>query len=117
MYKLNKLRIVPVVVLIVGLGSAIFIYIFAEPSTVDPFNPMSSKGYIRELQLYGGKFNVLAAELSQWFGGLWHGRTLAFTVGVLSLFLAWVFWFVCTPRHINHDKQSQRKTNHTIPSE
>jgi hypothetical protein len=69
--------------------------------TVDIFNPLASKAYMRELQMYGGKFNVLAAELSQWFDGLWHGRRLAYTVGGLTLFLSALFWFVRFPRKIN----------------
>jgi hypothetical protein len=94
-------RIVAIAILLVGLGSAIMIYFQAESTAVDVFNPMASKAYLRELQLYGGKFNVLAAELSQWFGGLWHGRRLAYTVGVLTLFLSALFWFVRFPRKIN----------------
>jgi hypothetical protein len=51
-------------ILIIGQGIAIFLYFTAESIPPDLFNPLSSKRYIRELELYGGKFNVLAAELS-----------------------------------------------------
>jgi hypothetical protein len=56
-----------------------------------PVAPADSKAYQRELERFGGKANVLAAELDRWFASLWHGRKLAFTVafiaGVVSLTL------------------------------
>ncbi len=97
-------RIVAIAILLVGLGSAIMIYLHAEHSATDVFNPMASKTYLRELQLYGGKFNVLAAEFSQWFDSLWQGRRLAYMVGVLTLFLAGLFWFVRFPRKISDER-------------
>jgi len=101
------LRVLSVVVLIVGLGSAIYLYLTAGPVTGDPFNPMTSKAYIRELQMYGGKFNVLAAELSQWFESLWHGRALACIVGGISFFLAGLLWFINVSRQIDHGDDDQ----------
>ncbi len=35
---------------------------------------------------------MLAAELMLWFRGLWHGRTLAYTVAVATGLLAGGFW-------------------------
>jgi hypothetical protein len=50
-----------------------------------PVAPADSKAYQRELERFGGKANVLAAELTRWFAGLLQGRKLAFTVAFLSI--------------------------------
>ncbi len=101
------LKLLSLLVLLVGLGTACCIYVIAEPALVDPFNPLASKRYVHELGLYGGKFNVLAAELTQWFNGLWHGKNLAFTVGVISLFLAWLLWFIGTSWQVEPEIETE----------
>ena len=37
---------------------------------------------------------MLAAEFSQWFSDLWHGRQLAFTVAILCTAIAILCFFV-----------------------
>ncbi len=100
----NRLRPLAVLILITGLISALVIYLCAEPEVINPFDPMASKRYIHELGIYGGQFNVLAAELSQWFQGLWHGKTLAFTVGTILAGLAWLLWFIGSSPTSDKDK-------------
>src|ERR1700680_5014027 len=80
------LRTISAAILIGGLAAAIVIYANAGPAPEYPLgsDPEDSKVYLRQLELYGGKANVLAVELRQWFDGLWHGRSLAFTVAVLA---------------------------------
>ena len=82
-------------ILVVGLVSAVWIYLAAAPSTADTlgYDPAQSKQYLRAMELYGGKANVLAAELRQWFDSLWHGTRLAYTVACATVLLAGVFWF------------------------
>jgi len=46
-----------------------------------------SKQYQRALELYGGKANVIAVELTQWFDSLWHGTRLAYTVACATVML------------------------------
>ena len=91
----RRLRFVGAVILVLGLASAMWIYLAAAPATGDAlgYNPEESKQYLRTMELYGGKANVLAAELRQWFEGLWHGRRLAYTVACATVLLAGVFWF------------------------
>lgn len=88
------LRLVAAAILIVGLASAIWIYRNAASSTGDilGYNPEESKQYLRAMELYGGKANVLAAELRQWFDGLWHGTRLAYTTACATVLLAGAFW-------------------------
>ena len=45
----------------------------------------ASKRYEYEMERIGGKSNVLAAELREWFVSLWHGKRLAHTVVFLSV--------------------------------
>jgi len=47
-----------------------------------------TKKYQDQLERYGGKANILATEIQQWFVGLWHGRHLAYTLALLTLFAA-----------------------------
>jgi len=76
-------------ILAAGWGSAIAIYFAAGPDPVNPlgYEPLETKQYLHDLELYGGKANVLAAEFREWFTGLWLGRNLAFTVAFLTIFV------------------------------
>lgn len=91
------------VILLVGLGAAIWIYLTAEKSIGDPdyeiaggyvysSTPGNTKKYTHDLELYGGKAAVLAEQFSRWFRGLWAGQTLAFTVFCISLLLSCGFF-------------------------
>jgi tetratricopeptide (TPR) repeat protein len=92
--------------LLVGLSSAILIYQKAENNSygvvgyeegggsVYPIMPEDSKKYLRDLELYGGKANVLMDELRRGFIGLWHGKSLAFTVACISIFISFGVFYV-----------------------
>jgi hypothetical protein len=87
-------------ILAVGLGLATLIYLFARTQSENAlgYDPMDTKKYLRDLELFGGKGNVLATEFTLWWQGLWHGRNLAFTVAWLTVFLALIFWLIATRR-------------------
>jgi len=93
------LRTTSLAILIAGLAAAIVIYANAGPAPDYPLgsDPEDSKVYLRQLELYGGKANVLGVELRQWFDGLWHGRSLAFTVAVLAALVAAGFRLAAIP--------------------
>jgi len=88
------------IILLVGFGSAMLIYRAAANTqnnvlgyvegdgSVYPVMPEDSKKYLRDMELYGGKANVLADELRRWFAGLWHGKSLAYTIACISALLA-----------------------------
>jgi hypothetical protein len=89
-------------ILLVGLVSALLIYVLAaDDGDTDPARDVvNAKMYQHNLQVMGGKFAVLSVRFTQWLESLWHGRTLAYTVGVLALAIAlifWVGWLVSTP--------------------
>jgi hypothetical protein len=83
-----------------GLGAATLLYLRAAPPAANPlgYDPMDTKRYLRDLELYGGKVNVLATQFMRWWEGLWQGRNLAYTVTGLTLLAALGFWFLAT-RH------------------
>lgn len=56
-----------------------------------------TKQYLRSMEMYGGKANLIASDFRQWFDGLWHGRTLAFTVAVLAVVVSLAYRFLATP--------------------
>ena len=76
-------------ILIAGLIAAVTINVRAGRMAENPLgDPDDSKQYLRQMEVYGGKANVLASEARQWISGLWHGKSLAFTVGFIALLLA-----------------------------
>jgi hypothetical protein len=91
-----RLYVTAAAILLFGLGSAALIYLTAENASgstlIRDFE--NSKKYRHDLEVIGGKMNVLADDLCRWFGGLWQGQSLAFTVAWITLFVALGFFFV-----------------------
>ncbi len=84
--------------LLLGLGSALVIFLTAVPEVADPLvgDKFANKKYQREMRMLGGRGNVLAAEFNEWLAGLWHGRALGGTVAVLTIGTVLVFRFVAS---------------------
>jgi len=115
------LNLISAIILLVGLGSAILIYRTAENNSygvlgyeveggsVYPIMPEDSKKYLRDLQLYGGKANELADELRRGFVGLWHGKSLAFTLGCITIFISFTVFYAANhlPSHLKSDIPSE----------
>jgi len=68
----------------------LFFIDLARPDNPLGYNPLETKKYVHDLELYGGKANVMAAEFREWFAGLWYGRNLAYTTAVISVLLTGV---------------------------
>ena len=93
-----RVRVVSGAILLVGLASAILIYVVSVARDDTPgYQPEESKQYLREMEVYGGKANLLAGEFRIWFTGPWHGRSLAVTVAILAILLALVYRVAATP--------------------
>lgn len=92
----QKINRVTVALLLLGFASALAIYLLADPTLTDPLlgDPRANKKYLHELQVIGGKANMLSAEFQNWFAGLWHGRSLAGTVAVLTAGVTLAFRFL-----------------------
>jgi hypothetical protein len=112
----TRLYLITAVILLCGFGSAIWIYLAAENNSdgaigyetaggyVYPVSPEDSKLYMHNLELYGGKVNVLANEMVRWFVGLWHGKSLAYTVACISVIISFGVFFVAN--HLPTDTKS-----------
>ena len=96
--RTKRLHAITGAILIVGLGTALGVYLATGPKAANPlgYEPLDTKKYLHDLELYGGKVNVLATEFMRWWDGLWHGRTLAYTLTWLTVALALAFWFAAT---------------------
>jgi hypothetical protein len=94
-----RIRLGTRAILVIGFAAAVVIYLTAQPPPENPlgYDPLDTKKYLHDLEVYGGKANVFAAELREWFDSLWHGKRLAFTVAVISVITAWAFKFFATP--------------------
>ena len=89
--------LIGLMVLLVGLSSSAYLYRSAEKRAGDvlgyeqgeegayPVNPGDSKKYQRDLELYGGKANVLLDELRRWLVSLWHGKNLAILIALITV--------------------------------
>jgi len=102
----KRLYLITAIVLLVGLGSAILIYLTAEDASEEMliYEFEHSKLYRHNLELYGGKMNVLASEFINWFEGLWHGKSLALTVTCITAVISFGFLFVAY--HLPSDTDS-----------
>lgn len=102
------LNLISTIILLVGLGSAMLIYRTAENhpkgvlgyeeegGSVYPIMPGESKKYLRDMELYGGKANVIVDEFRRWFVGLWHGKSLAYTVGCIAIVSSFGFFYAAS---------------------
>ena len=83
----KHIRLIGTVILLGGLLSAVIVYFTAPSHHRAPILGVDIRTNRDRLQLQrmGGSNYVLMKDFDEWFGSLWHGRRLAFTLGVLSL--------------------------------
>jgi hypothetical protein len=97
-HRKTRLRLGALVVLAVGLASALGIYLAADdaPSSVALAEMHGSKPYVHQLERFGGKAAVMFDQLNRWFAGLWDGKQLGITVAWITLAVAGVMLFVAS---------------------
>ncbi len=80
----------------VGLGAALLIRATTPVPPPDPlgYDPLDTKRYLRELEMVGGKANVLATQFRQWAEARWAGPDRAYVVAAFAGLLAAVFRFL-----------------------
>lgn len=103
-----------VIILAVGLSSSAIVYLTAKSAAPNPlgYDPLDTKKYLRELEVYGGKVNILATEFREWFDGLWRGRPLAFTIVFITVMLACLFWFLGSHHSPSSDVDGEAEEDH-----
>ncbi|MFM0339458.1 hypothetical protein [Paraburkholderia fungorum] len=91
----KRLYLAAVIVLLASLIAALIIYAAApgQDSAVSMYG-IADPRYQIELQRIGGNAAVFAAQIHQWFGSLWHGTALAYTVAVLGAACAGACFFI-----------------------
>lgn len=96
--RTRMLRTLSNAILVAGLLASLLIYRNAAPPPDDPLGSLEdNKQSLHELQTYTGQAGVLAYEIREWFGSLWHGTRLAVTVAVLAALAAGACRFVAVP--------------------
>lgn len=96
--RLARRRALALVVLAAGLAGAAWVYAAAlEAEAQDNpqgyssallMSPEYSKKFLRDLEVYGGKANVLMFKFRAWLEGLFQGRSLAYVMAGLSLLIS-----------------------------
>jgi ADP-dependent phosphofructokinase/glucokinase len=110
---LTRCYIITSAILFVGLGSAIAIYLTAGEAPNDPFAEFEkSKKYAYELERMGGKAALAANEFNKWFSGLWQGETLAYTVAVITIIIAAIYYFIAT----SLEEEARSKSRDNLPT-
>lgn len=95
----KRLYLISAIIMMAGLLTSAFIYLAAakgpgnglygeEGGDIYVVRPEDSKMYRHDLEVYGGKANVLIDKFLRWFGGLWHGESLALTVACITALAA-----------------------------
>ncbi|QOT80372.1 hypothetical protein [Cupriavidus basilensis] len=91
-----RIYLLGAVILAAGWIAGVLIYLSAARDEAGDlaYGPGWQRQYDFQLERIGGKAAVLAAEFSQWFSDLWHGRQLAVTVAILCTGIALLCFFV-----------------------
>jgi hypothetical protein len=111
----TSLNLISAIILVVGLGSAALIYQragsdpYAEVAdgTIRPIRPENSKLYRHNLEVFGGKLNVIMDDFRRWFAELWHGKSLAFILSCTSIIISFGFFYAA-----NYLPQSSKSDVH-----
>src|SRR5215510_14199573 len=92
----RQLRFLSYAIFIIGILSSVFIYFksYSAPQNPLGYNPLDSKKYLHDLELYGGKINVMAVEFLQWFDKLWQGKNLSYIIAFITVIISSIFWFI-----------------------
>lgn len=93
--------------LVLGLLAALLIYALTPPEVDAAAGIGNSRLDDYNIERIGGKAAVYAAHFNRWLDGLWHGRTLSYTVAVLALAVALACWWAsrlaALPVHADHE--------------
>ena len=94
------LKMLGLLILLVGFGSAVVIWRAQDridrqngdggiaDAGAAPLAPEDSRRYTHDVEQYYGETGLLADKWTRWLEGLAHGKSLAKTIAVLSLLTA-----------------------------
>lgn len=116
--KQPRLYLISAVILLVGLSASIWIYLTAETDTKSVLGyelsggnaylitPENSRKYVHDLKRMGGNAAVYADEFNRWFIGLWHGKSLAVTVGCIAIIISLGIFLIARTMPSDHDSDT-----------
>jgi hypothetical protein len=114
--QLRRCYIITVVILSVGFSSAATIYLTAGEAPYDPFAEFEkSKKFAYELERMGGKAALVANDFNRWFAGLWQGESLAYSIAVITIIIAAVYYFIATS--LEAEARSRNRGNDALPND
>ena len=105
LHQRTRLNVISAIILLIGLSSAALINQRARnvpygawgyenvDGTISPIMPQDSKMYRHNLEVYGGKLNVIMDDFRSWFGDLWHGKSLAVIIGGMAMLISFGFFY------------------------
>jgi hypothetical protein len=62
-----------------------------------------SKRFRHEMEVAGGKLNMLFHEMYKEFQGLWEGKTLAYTAAVITIIISICLIYIAMHLHNNNN--------------
>ena len=93
----RRVRVVTGAILLAGALAALVIFVVNGTPEEGDFRLERSRQVVHDMEVYGGRANVLADDFREWFASLWRGRTLAGTVAVLTVLTTLVYRFFAMP--------------------
>jgi hypothetical protein len=93
-----RLRVIGCCILVTGVLAAAFVA--GRTSGGDDGSLADSKRYEYQMEILGGKSNLLATEFRDFIGSLWHGRRLAALLAVVSVGSSLACFFLA--HRLNH---------------
>jgi hypothetical protein len=98
--RMGRIRFIAGGILAAGATTAAVILFRAQALEAGlDLEPQDSKSYLRQMEMVGGKANLVASEVRHGVSALLHGTNLAWTVLALTLLTAGVFWVAATQGH------------------
>ena len=96
---LTRCSLVASSILAVGWSAALGVYVSTRPALEndEALDVQHSKAYLRDLERIGGWAAAFTRELNEWVAGLWHGRSLAYTIGCLTAVVACAYVLLHRP--------------------
>ena len=96
----TRIKLLASFILLAGVASSFLIYQNAR-DIPQGYDLAVSRKYLSNLELYGGMMNVLLADLTNWFCGLWQGKNLAFTIAYLTVIVSAGLFFIAKLYSLN----------------
>ena len=109
----KRIYLIASFILLVGFSASLIIYLTADHNPDNALGLEDSKIYRHDLEVFGGKANLLINDFRTWYAGLWHGESLAFTIAFITFFISLVLFLIAGhmdpgSKNVYQDRNNQR---------